>query len=130
MMKVISTDDAPAAVGPYSQAVEIDGTVYVSGQIPVDPKTGSIPDNLPDQADRCLRNIRSILEAAGLGMKDMVKVNVYITDMSAFAEVNKVYAGFFEEPYPARVCVGVASLPKGVGLEIDAIAVRKRCSSD
>ena len=122
-MKSITTEKAPAAVGPYSQAVVAGNLVFVSGQIPVDPATGNIPENIVDQARQALTNLKNVLEASGSGMDKAVRVTVYITDISAFADVNKVYAEFFKEPYPSRSCVEVSKLPKGVKIEIDAIAV-------
>lgn len=122
-MESIKTDRAPAAVGPYSQAVVAGGFVYVSGQIPVDPETGDIPEDIADQTRQALTNLGNVLEAAGSGLGKAVRVTVFVTDMSAFADVNKVYAEFFDEPYPSRSCVEVSELPKGVKVEIDAIAV-------
>jgi 2-iminobutanoate/2-iminopropanoate deaminase len=123
-MEKISTDKAPAAAGPYSQAVESDGIVYASGQIPVDPATGKMPESIADQARQALENLRNVIEASGSSMGKVLKVTIYLTDMSAFPEVNGIYAGFFSEPYPARSCVGCASLPKGAKIEVDAIAAR------
>lgn len=122
-MQSISTDKAPAAVGPYSQAVISGNMVFVSGQIPVDPKTGNIPENIVDQARQALTNLGEVLKAAGSGLDKTVRVTVFITDISAFADVNKVYAEFFSEPYPSRSCVEVSKLPKGVKIEIDAIGI-------
>lgn len=122
-MQSISTDKAPAAVGPYSQAVVAGNMVFVSGQIPVDPKTGNIPENIVDQARQALTNLGEVLKAAGSGLDKAVRVTVFITDISAFADVNKVYAEFFSEPYPSRSCVEVSKLPKGVKIEIDAIGI-------
>ncbi len=122
-MESIKTDRAPAAVGPYSQAVVAGGFVYVSGQIPVDPETGDISEDIADQTRQALTNLGNVLEAAGSGLGKAVRVTVFVTDMSAFADVNKVYAEFFDEPYPSRSCVEVSELPKGVKVEIDAIAV-------
>lgn len=123
MMERVSTDRAPAAVGPYSQAVVANGMVFVSGQIPVDPSTGRIPDGIREQTHQALSNLRNVLEASGSGMDRVLRVTVFITDMSSFGTVNEVYAGFFEEPCPSRSCVAVKELPKGVGIEIDAIAL-------
>lgn len=122
-MQSISTDKAPAAVGPYSQAVVAGNMVFVSGQIPVDPKTGNIPENIVDQARQALTNLGEVLKAAGSGLDKAVRATVFITDISAFADVNKVYAEFFSEPYPSRSCVEVSKLPKGVKIEIDAIGI-------
>ncbi len=121
-MKSVSTDRAPAAAGPYSQAIDDDGVIYVSGQIPVDPSTGKVPEDIADQARQALENLRSVVEAAGSSMSRVTKVTVYITDMAAFPRVNAVYSEFFSEPYPARSCIGASALPKGVKIEIDAIA--------
>ena len=123
-MRSISTDGAPSAIGPYSQAIECDGLLFISGQIPVDPSTGTMPDTVGGQARRSLTNIKAIAEAAGYDMSDCVKLTVYLTDLSAFAEVNSVYAEFFSEPYPARSCIEVSAIPKGAMLEIDAILKR------
>ena len=123
-MRSVSTDSAPAAIGPYSQAVECNGMVFVSGQLPVDPMTGEMPDTPAEQARRALENVRAIVESSGCTMADCVKVTIYLTDLSAFAQVNEVYKEFFAEPYPARSCMEVSSVPKGAMLEIDAIAIR------
>ena len=121
-MEKVSTDRAPAAAGPYSQAVKDGGLVYVSGQIPVDPATGKVPEDIRDQARQTLQNLKSVIEASGSSMSDVLKVTVYITDMVAFPEVNAVYGEFFSEPYPARSCIGASALPKGVKIEIDAVS--------
>ncbi|MDI6711127.1 MAG: RidA family protein [Bacillota bacterium] len=124
MKRVISTDRAPAAVGPYSQAVERGGMVFVSGQLPLDPMTGApVAGDIRTQTARCLENIAAVLAAAGLSLADVVKVTVYLTDLADFAVVNEVYAAHFAEPYPARAAVQVAALPKGAALEIEAIAI-------
>ncbi len=122
-MKAVATDKAPKAAGPYSQAVVHDGLVYVSGQIPVDPATGSVPEGMAAQAEQALKNLSAVLEAAGSGTGRALKVTVFISDMSQFAAVNEVYARFFAEPYPARTCVESPHLPKGVMIEIDAIGI-------
>ena len=122
-MKSITTEKAPAAVGPYSQAVVAGNLVFVSGQIPVDPATGNIPEDIVDQARQALTNLGEVLRASGSGLDKAVKVTVFITDISAFGKVNEVYAEFFKEPYPSRSCVEVSKLPKGVKIEIDAIGV-------
>ena len=123
-MERVSTDSAPAAVGPYSQAVVHGDLVFVSGQIPVDPTDGSVPEDIAEQTAQALHNLRSVLEAAGSGMDRVLRVTVFVRDMSRFPDVNAVYAGFFTEPYPSRSCVEVSGLPKGVSVEIDAIAFR------
>lgn len=122
----IATEHAPAAVGPYSQAVEAGGTVYVSGQVPLVPATGQLVDgDIQAQAEQALRNIGAILEAAGLGYADVVKTTVLLADIADFAAVNEVYARFFTGPVlPARAAFQVAALPLGAGVEIEAVAVR------
>ena len=121
--KVVSTASAPGAVGPYSQAIVCDGWVWVSGQIPLDPATGEmVGGDVAAQADRVLRSLREILEEAGSSMERVVKATVYLRDMADFAEVNRVYAGFFGDQPPARVCVAVSGLPKDARIEIDAVA--------
>ena len=122
-MKAVATERAPKAAGPYSQAVIHDGLAYISGQIPVDPDTGSIPEGMAAQAEQALKNLSAVLEAAGSGTGRALKVTVFISDMSQFAAVNEVYARFFSEPYPARTCVESPHLPKGVMIEIDAIGI-------
>ena len=121
MKNVISTDKAPAAIGPYSQAIEVNGVVYTSGIIPVVPATGEIPEGSVAQA---LTNLSHLLEAAGTSMANVVKTTVFIKEMNDFAAINEVYATFFEGAYPARSCVEVARLPKDVMLEIEAIATK------
>ncbi len=122
----IATESAPAAVGPYSQAVEAGGTVYVSGQIPLVPATGQIVEGgIEAQAEQSLKNVGAILEAAGLGYGDVVKTTVLLADINDFVAVNEVYARFFTgEVLPARAAFQVAALPKGAGVEIEAVAVR------
>ena len=123
--KIVVTDKAPAAIGPYSQAVEIGGFVFASGQIPIDPATGNIPDGIEAQAKQALTNVANLLEAAGLKMADVVKTSVFIKNMDDFAKVNEIYATFFEGDYPARSCVEVARLPKDVLIEVEVIAARR-----
>ncbi|NCC51941.1 MAG: RidA family protein [Spartobacteria bacterium] len=121
---VIQTGEAPAAVGPYSQAVVAGGLVFVSGQLGIDPQSGNlVGDDVSAQAEQSLKNLLAVIRAAGLQMTDVVRTTVFLTDMSAFAAVNEVYARFFNAPYPARACVQVAALPKNALVEIDAIAV-------
>lgn len=122
--KVIATDKAPAAIGPYSQAIEAGGFVFASGQIPVDPATGNIPDGIEAQAKQALTNVKNLMEASGLSMDNIVKTSVFIKDMNDFAKVNEVYATFFESDFPARSCVEVARLPKDVLIEVEVIAAR------
>lgn len=124
MKKVIATPNAPKAVGPYSQAIEVNGTLYVSGQIPVNPENGKVAENIADQTRQSLKNIGAILAEAGLGYGNVVKTTVLLADIADFAAMNAVYAEFFTEDKPARACYQVAALPLGVGVEIEAIAVR------
>ena len=124
-MKAINTTNAPAAIGPYSQAIEACGTVYVSGQLPIDPATGEFAQGgIQAEARQSLTNIKNILAEAGLTMQNVVKVTVLLADISNFAAVNELYAEFFQAPYPARSAFAVAALPKGANVEIEAIAVR------
>ena len=122
MIQKIETMEAPAAVGPYSQAIIHNGTVFVSGQIPVDPSTGVIPDDVAEQTRQALTNLGKVLDAAGSGLDKTLRVTVFTTEMESFSRINEVYSEFFKEPYPSRSCVGTSSLPKGVKIEIDAIA--------
>ena len=122
--KPVQTAAAPAAIGPYSQAIDLGSAVITSGQIPVDPATGAVPDGVAAQAEQCLRNLKAVLEAAGTSMDKVVKTTVFIADMNTFSEINAVYAAFFAEPYPARSCVEAARLPKDVLLEVEAIALK------
>lgn len=125
MKKVISTDLAPKAIGPYSQGIMVGDLIFLSGQIPVDPNTGEIvtgEDAIIAQTHQSMKNVRSILEAQGLNFNNVIKSTVFITDMNDFPKVNEVYAQYFEETYPARSCVQVAKLPKGALVEIEVIA--------
>ncbi|MCI5620603.1 MAG: RidA family protein [Lachnospiraceae bacterium] len=124
MKKVIATDKAPAAIGPYSQAIEVNGTVYTSGVIPVVPETGEIPEGSVEQAKQAFTNLSHLLEAAGSSLKEVVKTTVFIKEMNDFGAINEVYQSFFTEPFPARSCVEVARLPKDVMLEIEAVAIK------
>jgi reactive intermediate/imine deaminase len=120
--QTISTDNAPAAIGPYSQAVRVGNTLWVSGQIPLDPSTKElVVGDIEVQTKRVFDNLRAIVEAAGATFDDVVKANVYLTDLSHFAVVNKVMADYFREPYPARAAVGVAALPRGAQVEVECI---------
>ena len=120
----IFSDQAPRAIGPYSQAVRAGNTVYLSGQIPLDPKTGElVSGDFALETRRVFDNLRAVAEAAGDGFKDVVRVTVYLTDLANFPKVNEVMAEYFREPYPARVTIGVASLPRGARVEIDAVMV-------
>ena len=124
MKKVISTQNAPAAIGPYSQAIEVNGMVYTSGIIPVVPETGEIPEGSEAQAKQALTNLSNLLEAAGTNMDNVVKTVVFIKEMNDFGTINEVYKTFFTSDFPARSCVEVARLPKDVMLEIEAIAIK------
>ena len=124
MNKALHTDNAPAAIGPYSQAIEVNGMVYTSGIIPVVPETGEIPEGSAAQAKQALTNLSNLLAAAGTDMNHVVKTTVFIKEMNDFGVINEVYATFFEGDFPARSCVEVARLPKDVMLEIEAIATK------
>ena len=124
MKKVISPENAPAAIGPYSQAIEVNGMVYTSGVIPVVPSTGEIPEGSKEQAKQALTNLSNLLEAAGTSMDNVIKTTVFIKEMDDFGIINEVYSTFFKGDYPARSCVEVARLPKDVMLEIEAIAIK------
>ena len=124
-MNVISTSKAPAAIGPYSQAIEVAGLVYTSGQIPIDPATGKFAEGgIREQTRQSLLNVKAILEEAGLTLSDVVKTTVFMADMNDFADMNAIYSEFFSEPYPARSAVAVKSLPKGALVEIEVVASR------
>ncbi|MCI5826171.1 MAG: Rid family detoxifying hydrolase [Arcanobacterium sp.] len=127
MKQQITSDAAPAAVGPYSQGIAARGElVFVSGQLPIDVRSGAMPNTVEEQAEQSLQNVQAVLEAAELSLKDVVKTTVFLQDMGAFAQVNEVYARFFEGTvFPARVAIEVAKLPLGALVEIEAIAVRK-----
>ncbi len=123
--QAIHTNSAPAAIGPYSQAIQAGGTLYVSGQIPIDPATGSFAgEDIVSQTRQCLTNIRAILAEAGYTMADVVKTTVLMTDLSEFTTMNQVYAEFFQTPYPARAAFQVAALPKNARVEIECVAVK------
>ncbi len=123
MKQVIHTDKAPAAIGPYSQAIQIGQLLFTSGQVPIDPETGAIVEGgIQEQARQSLNNIKAILNAAGTNMGAVVKTTVFLQDMNDFAAMNEVYAEFFQEPYPARSAVQVGRLPKDALVEIEAIA--------
>jgi len=122
MITAISTADAPGAVGPYSQAIKTGNLLFVSGQLPIDPATGEFnSDNAVKQAEQCLKNMTAIAKAAGTDLSKTVKTTVLLTDLGDFVEVNRVYAEFFSEPFPARACYEVKALPKGAKVEIEAI---------
>ncbi len=122
-MKVIATDRAPGAIGPYSQGYEVNGFIYTSGQIPVDPATGNIPEGIAAQAEQSCKNVGAILEAAGAGFEQVIKTTCFLADMGDFAVFNEAYAKYFVSK-PARSCVAVKELPKGVLCEVEAIAVK------
>ena len=125
MKNVISTANAPAAIGPYSQAIDLGNLVITSGQLPIDPATGAFPEGIQAQTKQSLTNVKSILEAAGLTMDNVVKTTVFLSDMNNFGAMNEVYATFFTEGgYPARSAVEVARLPKDALVEIEVIAVK------
>lgn len=121
-MKVIQTKEAPSAVGPYSQAIELDNLVFASGQIAIDPKTGEVVEGLEAQAHQVLKNAQAVIAASGAKWENVVKTTVFITNINDFAKVNEIYAQYFKQPYPARSCVEVGKLPKGALLEIEVIA--------
>ncbi|MBO7470365.1 MAG: RidA family protein [Bacteroidaceae bacterium] len=125
-MKAISTNAAPTAIGPYSQAIEVGNLVFTSGQLPINPATGAFPEGgIKEQARQSLLNVQAILKETGLTMGDAVKTTVFLADMGDFADMNAVYAEFFSEPYPARSAVAVKTLPKGAMLEIEVVAERR-----
>ncbi|AMG31012.1 RidA family protein [Grimontia hollisae] len=129
MTKVLHTEKAPAAIGPYIQGVDLGNMVLTSGQIPVNPETGEVSPDIAVQARQSLENVKAVVESSGLTVGDIVKLTVFVKDLNDFGTVNEVYGKFFDEHgvehYPARSCVEVARLPKDVGIEIEAIAVRK-----
>lgn len=126
-MNSIITEKAPGAIGPYSQAIEANGLVYTSGQLPIDPSTGAFaPGGIQEQTHQSLKNIKAILEAAGTGMNKIIKTTVYLSDMSNFAAMNEVYAQYFQAPYPARSAVAVKDLPKAALVEIEVIATKDK----
>ena len=122
--EIISTENAPKAIGPYSQAVKAGNFMFISGQIPLDPKTGDlVSESIEDQAKQVLNNIKSICKAAGYSLDDIVKISIFLTDLGNFATVNEVMKEYFAEPYPARATVEVSGLPLGVNIEIEAIVL-------
>lgn len=123
--KIVSTDKAPQAIGTYSQAVTIGNTTYLSGQIPLDPTTMNLVDGEIDvHIRRVFDNLSAVCEAAGGSLQDIVKLNIFLTDLSHFPTVNEIMAQYFEQPYPARAAIGVASLPKGAQVEMDAVMIK------
>lgn len=124
-MKVINTKNAPAAIGPYSQAIEVNGFVYTSGQLPINPETGEFAgSDIKSQTEQSLKNVKAILEEAGLTMQNVVKTTVFLADMADFAAMNEVYSSYFSEPYPARSAVAVKTLPKAALIEIECVAAK------
>jgi len=121
---IIHTDEAPQAIGTYSQAVKVDNTVYISGQIPLDPASMEVvPGGIDAEITRVFDNLKAVAEAAGGSLGDVVKLNIFLTDLGNFPTVNEIMATYFQQPYPARAAIGVAALPKGVGVEMDAVLV-------
>lgn len=120
-MKEVKTTNAPAAIGPYSQAIVCGNLLFTSGQIPIIPETGELAEGLEAQAHQVFKNIKNLIEAAGSSIDNVVKTTVFIKDMNDFAKINEIYAMYFTEPYPARSCVEVARLPKDVSLEVETI---------
>jgi reactive intermediate/imine deaminase len=122
--KAIHTEDAPAAIGTYSQAIQVGNVVYLSGQIPLETETGELIDgDIRVQIEQVFKNLQAVAEAAGSSLQNAVKITVYLTDLNNFAAVNEIMAAYFEQPYPARAALGVASLPRGATVEADAILV-------
>lgn len=122
--EIIRTENAPAPIGPYSQGVKINGTLYVSGQIALDPKSGELMlDNIEEETEMVMENLKAVVEAAGLTMENIVKTSIFISDMNNFSRINEVYGSFFEKDFPARETVQVSVLPKNVNVEISCIAV-------
>lgn len=124
-MKQISTQNAPAAIGPYSQAIEVNGFVYASGQLPIDPAAGAFPEGgVKEQTRQSILNVKAILEEAGFALSNVVKTTVYLADMGDFAAMNEVYSQFFAQPFPARSAIAVKALPKGALVEVEVVAAR------
>lgn len=124
MKTIISTEKAPSAIGPYSQAIEVNGLVFTSGVIPVVPETGVIPEGIEAQADQAIKNLVELVKASGSTAEKVIKTTVFIKNMNDFAKINEIYAKYFTENFPARSCVEVARLPKDVLIEIEAIAMK------
>ena len=123
-MKETKTNNAPAAIGPYSQAIEVNGMVFTSGVIPVDPQTGVIPATIEEQANQAFSNLKNLIEASGATIDKVIKTTVFIKEMNDFGKINEIYATYFKEPFPARSCVEVARLPKDVMLEVEAVVAK------
>jgi len=124
MKKIIFTDKAPKAIGPYSQAVEINGTLYISGQVPINPETGQMPEGIKEQTEQVMKNIGAILDAAGYSFNDVVKSTCLLSDMENFKAMNEVYGSYYKENPPARAAYGVVKLPLGALVEIETIAYK------
>ena len=124
MKQAVTTVNAPNAVGPYSQAIRVQDTLYVSGQLPIEPKTGMMPYGVEKQTEQSIKNIQAILSVEGFMLSDVVKVTVFLSDMNEFATMNGMYANYFSSPFPSRSTVAVATLPKGAKVEIECIAQR------
>ena len=124
MSKVISTDKAPAAIGPYSQAIDVNGMVFTSGVIPVDPQPGVIPATIEEQANQAFSNLKNLIEASGATIDKVIKTTVFIKEMNDIGKINDIYATYFKDPFPARSCVEVARLPKDVMLEVEAVVAK------
>lgn len=124
MKKAIVTTKAPSAIGPYSQGIATESLLFVSGQLPIDPETGAMPEDIAGQARQSLENLRAVLEAGGSGLDQVVKTTIFLSDIKDFAAVNEVYATYFSQPCPARSCIAVAAIPKDAKLEIEAVALK------
>lgn len=126
MKTQISTKNAPAAIGPYSQAIEVNGMIYTSGMIPINPQTGElVTGSVEEQAEQAFSNLKALIEASGSSMDKVVKTVVFIQNMDDFGKINAIYEKYFAEPYPARSCVEVARLPKDVALEVEAVTIKQ-----
>ena len=124
MKKVISTAEAPGAIGPYSQGIDLGNIVFCSGQIPINPATGAMPEGITAQTEQAIANVKALLKSRGLGLENVVKTTVFLADIADFAAMNEVYASHFTEPFPARSAVAVKDLPKGALVEVEVIAAR------
>ncbi len=124
MKKVISTTEAPGAIGPYSQGIDLGNIVFCSGQIPINPATGAMPEGITAQTEQAIANVKALLKSIGLGLENVVKTTVFLADIADFAAMNEVYASHFTEPFPARSAVAVKDLPKGALVEVEVIAAR------
>ena len=122
--KVIVSEKSPAAIGPYSQAIEVNGMVFTSGVIPVDPQTGVIPATIEEQANQAFSNLKNLIEASGATIDKVIKTTVFIKEMNDFGKINEIYATYFKEPFPARSCVEVARLPKDLLIEVEVTAIK------